>query len=114
MFAEYHKENTTLEVRLSNVGLEKPASVTSVTESGRLMAHVASMERRATMANAKSFPPIAQEVGDLDGDIESIETDHQAEDQYVPGSQEIHSSRRHKNESKRLILPQGGETQSVY
>ena len=61
MLAEYQTENATLEVKLSNVRLEK--TVTSVTQSGRLMAHVASMERRATIATADQFPTITQEGG---------------------------------------------------
>ena len=87
MLAEFQKDNATLEVRLSNVGIEKSVSLT---ESGRLMAHVASMERRAIMANAESFPPVAYEAGDLDGDLESIDTDHQGDDQYIAGSQEVY------------------------
>jgi chromosome segregation ATPase len=67
MLAEFQTENATLEVRLSNVGLEKP--VTSVTESGRLLAHVASMQRRATMADTPpAFTTEASSRGDLDGD----------------------------------------------
>jgi hypothetical protein len=46
--AEFQKENASLEVRLSNIGIETPKH--SVTESGRLMSHVALMERRATLS----------------------------------------------------------------
>ena len=46
MLAEFQKENDSLEARLSNIGTERPTH--SVTESGRLMSHVALMERRAT------------------------------------------------------------------
>ena len=42
------------------------------------------------MATADQFPTIAQVAGDLDVDIESIETDHQEEDQYIQDSQEMH------------------------
>ena len=48
--------------------------VTSVTESGRLVAHVASMERRATMLNTEALPSVAPEAGDLDGDLESLDS----------------------------------------
>ena len=65
MLAEFQTENATLEVRLSNIGTEKPMA--SVTESGRLLTHVASMQRRATM-NAETFTPVAADCGDLDGD----------------------------------------------
>ena len=39
MLAEFQKENDSLEVRLSNIGIEKPKH--RVTKSGRLMSHVA-------------------------------------------------------------------------
>ena len=72
MLAEFQTENATLEVRLWNIGTEKPMA--SVTESGRLLTHVASMQRRATM-NAEAFSPIAAESGDLDGDPERLDED---------------------------------------
>ena len=65
MLAEFQTENATLEVRLWNIGTEKP--LTSVTESGRLLTHVASMQRCATM-NAEAFTPVAADCGDLDCD----------------------------------------------
>ena len=35
-------------------------------------------------------PAAEQEPGDLDGDVETVETGNPNEDQYVPGSKEIH------------------------
>ena len=62
MLQEFQNENATLEGRLSNIGTEKPTA--SVTESGRLLTHVASMQRRATM-NAETFTPVAADCGVL-------------------------------------------------
>ena len=35
-------------------------------------------------------PAVEQESGDLDGDVETVETGNPNEDQYIPGSKEIH------------------------
>ena len=84
--AEFQKESDSLEGRLSNIGIEKPQSVT---ESGMLMSHVALMERRATLSTTEGLPAVEQESGDLDGDTETAGTDDSG-DQCMPGSTEIH------------------------
>ena len=86
MLAEFQTENATLEVRLSNVGLAKP--VTSVTDSGRLLAHVASMQRRATMADTQpAFTTEASSCGDLDGELQLDED--QGDIGLIAGSEDV-------------------------
>ena len=86
MLAEFHTENATLEVHLFNIGIERP--VASVTESGRLMSHVALMERHATVSAMGQSPAVEQESGGLDGDVETIETGNPNEGRYIQGSKE--------------------------
>ena len=64
--------------------------MTSDTESGRLVAHVASMARRATILNAESLPPVTPESGDLDGDQLTENLDEERDDsQYIAGSRDF-------------------------
>ena len=84
MLQEFQNENATLEGRLSNIGTEKPTA--SVTESGRLLTHVASMQRRATM-NAEAFTPVAADCGDLDGDPQMDED--QDDTGLIAGSRDV-------------------------
>ena len=60
--------------------------MTSVTESGRLLTHVASMQRRAT-TNAEAFTPVAADCGDLDGDPQLDED--QDDSGLITGSRDV-------------------------
>ena len=109
MLAEFQKENDSLEGRLSNIAVER--SQRSVTESGRLMSHVALMERRATLSNMEEWPAIEQESGDLDGDIKTFGTDD-SNDQCIPGSKGIHPGGI-KMKAKSLVKPSKKKGQTL-